>query len=67
MKLRIAEMGDGMFEVQEEGFNYQDRCPDWFPIGRYDTLEGAQRRLQAMQKTYDDKSAARTVVRVWEQ
>lgn len=66
MRLRIAEMGDGTFQVQEEGFNQASQCLDWYFAGKYDTLEGAQRRLKAIQKTYDTKTAASTVVRVWE-
>jgi hypothetical protein len=68
MKLRIAQMGDGMFEVQEERGVYEgDLCfLGWEPVGRYKALKHAQRRVSSIKESHAKQIEARTVVRVFE-
>jgi hypothetical protein len=67
MKLRIAEMGDGMFEVQKE-MNPSVGEYKWINAFEYlyYSLGDAKEALAAHLKSQDSERAARTVVRVWE-
>jgi hypothetical protein len=69
MKLRIAQMGDGMFEVQEyhRSLFYGWRWVNIDLFGyQYPTLQHAQCYLQNKLRDAGGKELARTVVRVWE-